>query len=163
MDFERIATAADMYRADSSYLESIMIQLIKLQEELGEVAEAYIGATGKNPRKGFTHTFDDLSDEIIDVIITGHVALATVMSDLPWQDIEAYFKARVNRTFNRAGIAARAAEGSLEPEIGGAGVPFAPRWNDQPTPPDAPLPTVHPTNRVAAEGHSRPSSAPWPM
>jgi NTP pyrophosphatase (non-canonical NTP hydrolase) len=34
----------------------IEAQLLKLSEEVGEVAEAYPGMTGLNPRKGFSHT-----------------------------------------------------------------------------------------------------------
>lgn len=50
-------------------------QLLKLAEEVGEVAEAYLGMTGLNPRKGASHTRDDLMGEVGDVIITASVAL----------------------------------------------------------------------------------------
>ena len=50
-------------------------QLHKLYEECGEVAAAYIGLTGTNPRKGVTHTLDDVVDELLDVIVTAMVAL----------------------------------------------------------------------------------------
>jgi hypothetical protein len=36
--------------------ELLLLRLLKLQEEVGEVAEAVIGVTGSNPRKGTTHT-----------------------------------------------------------------------------------------------------------
>ncbi len=39
----------------------------KLPEEVGEVFEAFIGAGGTNPRKGFTHTIDDVKRELLDV------------------------------------------------------------------------------------------------
>ncbi|MFE5740707.1 MazG-like family protein [Streptomyces celluloflavus] len=32
--------------------QRILLQLLKIQEEAGEVAEAVIGAMGQNPRKG---------------------------------------------------------------------------------------------------------------
>ena len=54
---------------------TLSIQLIKMQEELGEVAEAFIGANGLNPRKGVTHTQDDLNMELADVVITAVLAL----------------------------------------------------------------------------------------
>jgi NTP pyrophosphatase (non-canonical NTP hydrolase) len=50
-------------------------QLLKLAEEVGEVAEAYLGMTGLNPRKGVNRTRDDLMGEVGDVIITASVAL----------------------------------------------------------------------------------------
>ena len=50
-------------------------QLLKLSEEVGEVAEAYLGITGLNPRKGVNRTRDDLMGEVGDVIITAAVAL----------------------------------------------------------------------------------------
>lgn len=55
--------------------ERVLLQIIKLQEELGEVAEAVIGAYGQNPRKGFSHTWDDVEAEVCDVITTAMVAL----------------------------------------------------------------------------------------
>jgi len=50
-------------------------QLLKLAEEVGEVAEAYLGLTGLNRRKGVSHTRDDLMGEVADVIITAALAL----------------------------------------------------------------------------------------
>jgi predicted house-cleaning noncanonical NTP pyrophosphatase (MazG superfamily) len=45
-------------------------QLLKMAEEVGEAAEAYLGMTGLNPRKGVSHTREDLVGEVGDVIIT---------------------------------------------------------------------------------------------
>jgi NTP pyrophosphatase (non-canonical NTP hydrolase) len=50
-------------------------QLLKLSEEVGEVAEAYLGMNGFNRRKGINHTRDDLMGELADVIITASIAL----------------------------------------------------------------------------------------
>ncbi|MGW2825561.1 MazG-like family protein [Streptomyces sp. NPDC001443] len=36
--------------------EGLLLRILKLSEEVGEVAQAVIGATGQNPRKGVTHT-----------------------------------------------------------------------------------------------------------
>lgn len=52
-----------------------IIRLVKLQEETGEVAQALIGFTGANARKGFTHTEEDVAKELADVVITAMVAL----------------------------------------------------------------------------------------
>jgi NTP pyrophosphatase (non-canonical NTP hydrolase) len=56
-------------------------QVIKLQEELGEVAEALIGALGANPRKGFTHTTTDVGMELADLVITALLAIKLCRMD----------------------------------------------------------------------------------
>lgn len=61
--------------------QEITLRLLKLTEEAGEVAQAWIGATGQNPRKGVTHDRGDVADELCDVIVTAAVALASVMDD----------------------------------------------------------------------------------
>lgn len=45
-------------------------RLAKIAEEFGEVIAAHIGATGQNPRKGFTHTWTDVNKELLDVALT---------------------------------------------------------------------------------------------
>ncbi|MFF6977156.1 MazG-like family protein [Streptomyces sp. NPDC008343] len=61
--------------------EGMLLRMLKLSEEVGEVAEAVIGATGQNPRKGVTHTWDDVQAELCDVVITALVALRTLTPD----------------------------------------------------------------------------------
>jgi NTP pyrophosphatase (non-canonical NTP hydrolase) len=58
-----------------------ILQILKITEEAGEVAEALIGVTGQNPRKGFSHTWRDVENELCDVIITAMVALTRVNPD----------------------------------------------------------------------------------
>ncbi|MBV1938232.1 MazG-like family protein [Streptomyces sp. BV286] len=58
--------------------EALLLRMLKLSEEVGEVAEAVIGVTGQNPRKGTSHTWDDVRSELCDVIITAAVALRTL-------------------------------------------------------------------------------------
>jgi NTP pyrophosphatase (non-canonical NTP hydrolase) len=58
-----------------------ILQILKITEEAGEVAEALIGVTGQNPRKGFSHTWRDVENELCDVIITTMVALTRVNPD----------------------------------------------------------------------------------
>jgi NTP pyrophosphatase (non-canonical NTP hydrolase) len=60
----------------------ISLRILKLTEEAGEVAQAWIGVQGQNPRKGVTHTIGDVRDELIDVMVTAAVAL-TSLSDNP--------------------------------------------------------------------------------
>jgi NTP pyrophosphatase (non-canonical NTP hydrolase) len=47
----------------------------KVAEEVGEAIQALIGTTGQNPRKGVTHQFSDVVEELADVIITGYLAI----------------------------------------------------------------------------------------
>ncbi|MGW4798243.1 MazG-like family protein [Nonomuraea sp. NPDC004297] len=54
------------------------MRLLKLVEEAGEVASAYIGMTGQNPRKGVTHSREDVAGELCDVLVTALVALGTI-------------------------------------------------------------------------------------
>lgn len=61
--------------------EGVLLRILKLSEEVGEVSEAVIGATGQNPRKGVTHTWDDVQAELCDVVITALVALRTLTPD----------------------------------------------------------------------------------
>ncbi|AOR34684.1 hypothetical protein BFF78_29785 [Streptomyces fodineus] len=58
--------------------EGLLLRVLKLSEEVGEVAEAIIGTTGQNPRKGVTHTWEDVQAELCDVVITALVALRTL-------------------------------------------------------------------------------------
>lgn len=58
----------------------LLAQALKVQEEAGEMAEAMLGVLGQNPRKGFSHTRDDLLKEIIDIILTATVLAVSVES-----------------------------------------------------------------------------------
>src|SRR3954471_5263391 len=73
--------------------EGMLLRMLKLSEEVGEVAEAVIGATGQNPRKGVTHTWDDVQAELCDVFITALVALRTLTPDT--REVFAHHLARV--------------------------------------------------------------------
>ncbi|MEU6540222.1 MazG-like family protein [Streptomyces sp. NPDC047000] len=61
--------------------EALLLRMLKLSEEVGEVAQAVIGATGQNPRKGVTHTWQDVESELCDVVITALIALRTLTPD----------------------------------------------------------------------------------
>jgi NTP pyrophosphatase (non-canonical NTP hydrolase) len=69
----------------------LTLRIMKIGEEFGEVVQARIGMTGQNPRKGSTHTRDDVADELCDVIVTAMVALGSVVDD-PQQTFEAKLK-----------------------------------------------------------------------
>jgi NTP pyrophosphatase (non-canonical NTP hydrolase) len=58
-----------------------LLRIMKLTEEVGEVTQAVTGTLGQNPRKGVTHTWDDVQAELCDVMFTAMVALATLTPD----------------------------------------------------------------------------------
>lgn len=58
-----------------------LLRIMKLTEEVGEVTQAVIGAMGQNPRKGVTHTWQDVEAELCDVMFTAMVALTTLTPD----------------------------------------------------------------------------------
>ena len=51
------------------------MRVLKLAEESGEAAAAYIGMVGQNPRKGVTHTLSDVLGELADVALTALCAI----------------------------------------------------------------------------------------
>ena len=81
---------------------SVESQLLKLSEEVGEVAAAYLGVTGQNPRKGVTHTQDDLVNEVAHVRITAAVTIVRLTGD--GQAARAAFEAHLARVVARAGL-----------------------------------------------------------
>jgi NTP pyrophosphatase (non-canonical NTP hydrolase) len=77
-------------------------RLLKLTEEVGEVAEAYIGIQGLNKRKGTCRTPDDLLDELADVIITAAVAMSGVTGNA--DEARAHLERRLAVVTERAGL-----------------------------------------------------------
>ncbi|MFF1834959.1 MazG-like family protein [Streptomyces sp. NPDC058231] len=63
--------------------QDLLLRMLKLSEEVGEVAQAVIGAVGQNPRKGVTHSWQDVEAELCDVIVTAMVALRTLTPEAP--------------------------------------------------------------------------------
>lgn len=57
------------------------MRLLKITEEAGEAAQAYIGFQGQNPRKGVTHSRTDVAAELCDVILSAMVALHSFSGD----------------------------------------------------------------------------------
>ncbi|WP_327314639.1 MazG-like family protein [Streptomyces sp. NBC_01235] len=77
--------------------EGLLLRMLKLSEEVGEVAQAVIGATGQNPRKGTSHTWEDVQGELCDVVITALVALRTLTPEP-----EAVFAGHLARVVERS-------------------------------------------------------------
>ncbi|MFE2923892.1 MazG-like family protein [Streptomyces goshikiensis] len=57
------------------------LQVLKIGEEFGEAAQAVIGVHGTNPRKGFSHSWDDVQSEVADTAITALITLARMRPD----------------------------------------------------------------------------------
>ncbi len=83
-------------------------RLLKLTEEVGEVAEAYIGIHGLNKRKGICKTPSDLLDELADVIITAAVAMSSVTGDA--YQARSHLEGRIRAVAARAGLQAAPAD-----------------------------------------------------
>ncbi|MET8277729.1 MazG-like family protein [Micromonospora sp. NPDC005174] len=56
-------------------------RILKLTEEAGEASAAWIGLLGQNPRKGVTHTREDVAAELADVVFTALVAIESLGLD----------------------------------------------------------------------------------
>ncbi|MEU7631752.1 MazG-like family protein [Nocardia sp. NPDC049220] len=86
---ETIKRVAQFLNAHNGSDDAAMtMQMLKLQEELGEVAKAagdvaaaWIGYTGQNPRKGVTHSLEDVVRELADVAITAMLGIARLGGD----------------------------------------------------------------------------------
>lgn len=99
----------------------VLTQILKITEEAGEAAEAVIGALGQNPRKGFSHTWDDVATELCDVVISALVALNRVSPDA-----RTVFDERVEYVYQRSlGVGAAPAPDSIaasgSPSASGSG------------------------------------------
>lgn len=79
------------------------IRILKLTEEVGEVAEAFIGVRGLNSRKGVCRSREDLLDEIADVIITAAVAMSAA-ADNSASEAAAHLERRLDVLTARAGV-----------------------------------------------------------
>jgi hypothetical protein len=75
----RIAAQLDQRgNPDLTGLPETLCRALKVQEEAGEMAQAVIGVLGQNPRKGISHTWDDVVAEAIDTALSALVLAETV-------------------------------------------------------------------------------------
>jgi NTP pyrophosphatase (non-canonical NTP hydrolase) len=81
----------------------VEIRILKVTEEVGEVAEALIGMRGLNPRKGVCRTRDDLLAELSDVIIAAAVAMSGI-TDGDMREARDHFERRLDLVTERAGV-----------------------------------------------------------
>jgi NTP pyrophosphatase (non-canonical NTP hydrolase) len=80
----------------------VEVRLLKLTEEVGEVADAFIGMHGLNARKGVCRTRDDLLDELADVIVTAAVAMSGITGDA--DEARGHLERRLAAVTERAGL-----------------------------------------------------------
>jgi NTP pyrophosphatase (non-canonical NTP hydrolase) len=80
----------------------VEVRLLKLTEEVGEVAEAFLGVHGLNKRKGVCRSREDLLDELADVIITAAVAMSGITGDV--DEACSHFERRLAAVTERAGL-----------------------------------------------------------
>jgi NTP pyrophosphatase (non-canonical NTP hydrolase) len=73
------------------------MRLLKVTEEAGEAAQAYITSRGQNPRKPKSGTDHQVADELVDVVVT---ALTTLYSFTP--NPQAHFEAKLRQIRDRA-------------------------------------------------------------
>jgi len=78
------------------------VRLLKLTEEVGEAAEAFIGMHGLNSRKGVCRSREDLLAELSDVIITAAVAMTGITGES--SEARAHFERRLVLVTERAGL-----------------------------------------------------------
>ncbi|MGH8794842.1 MAG: hypothetical protein ACRDXX_19645 [Stackebrandtia sp.] len=74
----------------------LTLRILKVAEEAGEASAAWIGALGSNPRKGVTHTREDVVAELADVAMSALVAVASLGYD-PRQALERRSRAVTRR------------------------------------------------------------------
>lgn len=58
--------------------KELTCRILKVTEEAGEAAGAWIGVLGQNPRKGVTHSREDVAAELADVAMTALVAIESL-------------------------------------------------------------------------------------
>jgi NTP pyrophosphatase (non-canonical NTP hydrolase) len=61
--------------------KELTCRILKVTEEAGEAAGAWIGVLGQNPRKGVTHSREDVAAELADVAMTALVAIESLGLD----------------------------------------------------------------------------------
>lgn len=85
-------------------IEEAYRALAVIDVAFGRAVTAYIGFTGENPRKGVTHTLDELATELADIAITAMCAIAhfyPVQSPLM---VRAFMAAKITEIIKRSDI-----------------------------------------------------------
>lgn len=107
-DIRAITAWLDDANPDTPHEDSMRV--LKLVEEAGEAAAAYIGMVGQNPRKGVTHSQTDLLNELADVAITALCAMQHFTQDATVT--RGMLAAKVDGIIARSGIQAHVEAGA---------------------------------------------------
>ncbi|WP_327415367.1 MazG-like family protein [Streptomyces sp. NBC_01233] len=94
---DRIRRWLDENAGELSERERVMMRVLKIGEEFGEVSEALHGVYSANPRKGASHSWEDVRKELVDVAVTTLVALATLDPEGGGKEFEARLQFLVDR------------------------------------------------------------------
>lgn len=70
----RVSQLYDDHLADRDPEAATGIRMMKLAEEIGESIGGWLGVSGANPRKGYTHTRDEVKTELLDTAVTALAA-----------------------------------------------------------------------------------------
>lgn len=68
-------------RANGRPQDEITLRVLKVGEEFGEAAQARIGMLAQNPRKGASHTAQEVAAELCDTVLAAFVALESLTDD----------------------------------------------------------------------------------
>lgn len=98
----------DLYEPNASRDNEARLwgRIAKVGEEFGEVIAAYIGATDQNPRKGITHSLDDVTKELLDVALAALCAVESLGGNTG--DSMVLLESHIAIVYVRAGLAAKA-------------------------------------------------------
>lgn len=77
-----------------------MARIYKVHEERGETAEAFVGWRGLNPRKGVTHTREQVLEELADWALTPIYAMTHLTKDT--QEVERALISAMLKHYRRA-------------------------------------------------------------
>ena len=80
-------------------------RITKLVEEAGEAVSAYAGSLGENPRKGRTHSLDDVLSELYDVALASLGAIAHLRGNSDDAEVLAGLCCHIEAVAIRAGVA----------------------------------------------------------
>ncbi|GII65614.1 hypothetical protein Skr01_56990 [Sphaerisporangium krabiense] len=99
--WQTLASLVDwLNRSNGTSDHETAIRVMKVGEEFGEAVAAYVGMTGQNPRKGITHSAEDVAGELVDVAVTALVALHSFT-----RDPRGTFEAKLARIADRVATA----------------------------------------------------------
>lgn len=96
-------------------------RLSAISVSLGKSVSTLIGATGQNPRKGVTHSQDDVVNEVLDVVMTGLLCAQHMLKNS--STVRMRFRAKQERTYLRM----LESERKIEP-LPGLADPDSPVW-----------------------------------